>query len=184
MIISDFQTQHCFIFRATHEHLKAVEAVFADNVDLLRSTACVKDAATLANETVCSVVLPPGGEVANAFPLLIVSKNSDATIGVLEGYVGYPNASCLYIAQLYLSARFQRKGFGREVVSALLEQVVGRGIAESRVSVNVPNWGALWFWARLGFTEVSGIHGAARPGDGAVELRRVLNERRGGERVS
>ena len=37
-----------------------------------------------------------------------------------------------------------------------------------------PNWGALWFWARLGYTQIGGVHGSPSPPGGMVELRKRL----------
>lgn len=74
----------------------------------------------------------------------------------------------MVLVRLMVDARFQGRGFGRDAVEAIVENVRDRGLGTIRLSVVSENEQALEFYRRNGFTETGAIHG------GEIVLERDL----------
>jgi diamine N-acetyltransferase len=65
----------------------------------------------------------------------------------------------MVLVRLMIDARFQGRGYGREALEAIVENVRDRGLPTVRLSVVPENQQALEFYRRNGFTETGAIHG-------------------------
>jgi diamine N-acetyltransferase len=74
----------------------------------------------------------------------------------------------MVLVRLMVDARFQGRGYGRDAVEAIVENVRDRGLGTIRLSVVSENEQALEFYRRNGFTETGAIHG------GEIVLERAL----------
>jgi len=169
-----FETPRCKLVRATKSDLDAVTRVFDDNDEFLTSTGVQLRPRELAEDTVFNRTLPPNGQTKRAFTYGICTKTDKSLVGVLEFYVGYPDETCLWIAKLYLRKAAQGMQYGRGVVSEVEATAKRNGMLEIRIAINVPNWGALWFWSRVGYTDICGVHGPSSPPEGMVVLSKRL----------
>lgn len=157
-----FEASRCALVRATESDLDALMSVFDDNLALLRSIGTAIGARELAEDAVFNKTLPPNGIKERACTCSAYAKTTGSLVGVLEYYVGYPNETCLWIAKLFLAKAAQRMHYGQEIVSELETMAKRNGITEIRTAINVPNWGALWFW-RESATQPSAAPTAPHP---------------------
>jgi diamine N-acetyltransferase len=74
----------------------------------------------------------------------------------------------MVLVRLMIDARFQGKGYGREAVEAIVENVRARGLATVRLSVVPENEQAIELYRRSGFAETGGVQG------GEIVLERKL----------
>jgi diamine N-acetyltransferase len=74
----------------------------------------------------------------------------------------------MVLVRLMVDARFQGRGYGRDAVEAIVENVRDRGLGTIRLSVVSENEQALEFYRRNGFAETGAIHG------GEIVLERAL----------
>jgi diamine N-acetyltransferase len=65
----------------------------------------------------------------------------------------------MILVRLMIDARFQGRGYGRDALEAILDNVRVRGLPTVRLSVVPENEQALEFYRRNGFTETGAIHG-------------------------
>ncbi|WP_078551975.1 GNAT family N-acetyltransferase [Bacillus alkalicellulosilyticus] len=121
------------------------------------------DGQTLDKEYVyrCFTVgdLPPNGSKENFKIQAIHRKDTNSIVGILTSYHGFPNAKTFYINYLYIDQKEQKQGFGREVITRLLDMVKENEYVEVRANVALKNWTALRFWTSLGLNKINGIFG-------------------------
>jgi diamine N-acetyltransferase len=65
----------------------------------------------------------------------------------------------MVLVRLMIDDRFQGRGYGRDALEAIVENVRDRGLATVRLSVVPENEQALEFYHRNGFAETGAIHG-------------------------
>jgi diamine N-acetyltransferase len=65
----------------------------------------------------------------------------------------------MVLVRLMIDRRFQGRGYGRDALEAIVENVRDRGLPTVRLSVVPENEQALEFYRRNGFTETGAIHG-------------------------
>jgi diamine N-acetyltransferase len=66
----------------------------------------------------------------------------------------------MVLVRLMIDGRFQGRGYGRDALEAIVEQIRDRGLSTVRLSVVPENEPALVeFYRRTGFTETGAIHG-------------------------
>jgi diamine N-acetyltransferase len=65
----------------------------------------------------------------------------------------------MVLVRLMIDARFQGRGYGRDALDAIVENVRNRGLPTIRLSVVPENEQALEFYRRNGFAETGAIHG-------------------------
>ena len=73
----------------------------------------------------------------------------------------------MVLVRLMIDATFQGRGYGRDALEAIVENLRDRGLPTIRLSVVPDNEQALEFYRRNGFTETGAIHG----GEIAMERR-------------
>lgn len=171
------ETVRCRFQRPGSQDLPVVAEVLREAGDALQSGLLTRSVEALADEVVHNSVLPPGGQKERARTFLILDKAEAVPMGFIEYYCGFPNQESLYISRLFLRAEWQGKGFGSEVIAELERQALLTGKEEVRLSVNVPNWSALWFWVKSGYNSITGVFGPAAAPDGRVELRKSIASR-------
>jgi diamine N-acetyltransferase len=74
----------------------------------------------------------------------------------------------MVLVRLMIDARFQGRGYGRDALEAIVENVRDRGLPTVRLSVVPENEQALEFYRRNGFTETGAIDG------GEIVMERTL----------
>ena len=74
----------------------------------------------------------------------------------------------MVLVRLMIDARFQSRGYGRDALEAIVENVRGRGLPTLRLSVVPENEQALEFYRRNGFAETGAIH------EGEIVMEREL----------
>jgi len=65
----------------------------------------------------------------------------------------------MVLVRLMIDARFQGRGYGRDALEAIVENVRDRGLPTIRLSVVPENEQALEFYLRNGFAETGAVHG-------------------------
>jgi diamine N-acetyltransferase len=65
----------------------------------------------------------------------------------------------MVLVRLMIDGRFQGRGYGRDALEAIVEQIRDRGLSTVRRSVVPENEQALEFYRRNGFAETGAIHG-------------------------
>jgi diamine N-acetyltransferase len=65
----------------------------------------------------------------------------------------------MILVRLMIDARFQGRGYGRDALETIVENVRDRGLTSVRLSVLPENEQALEFYRRNGFAETGTIHG-------------------------
>ena len=174
---NSLDTPRCRLNRATRSDITAITQVFQDNWPLLESTGAALPPSELAEDAVFNKTLPPNGDPSRAFTYAITTTADDQLAGLVECYAGYPDETCLWTAKLFLRSSAQDMGYGREIMHEVEAAAKRSGMVEARTAINIPNWGALWFWSRIGYTRICGIHGPASPPDGMLALAKTLNPR-------
>jgi ribosomal protein S18 acetylase RimI-like enzyme len=66
-------------------------------------------------------------------------------------YRGFPTPNIFWIVYLAIHPDFQGKGYGREFMTGLSDQVKSLGYTSIRLVVDVKNWPAMRFWVQEGF---------------------------------
>ncbi|MGE4441508.1 MAG: N-acetyltransferase family protein [Desulfomicrobium sp.] len=154
-----------------------VEAVYAGNRELLLLLDRENDPALLARRFAEGRNLPPKGKPSRLHNLALLGADSRDILGILGFYAGYPRADIAYVGELFLRARLQGMGLGREAYLGL-EALLRQGpMSRVRVGVGLRNWNALRFWIRLGFSQVTGMSGDRLFGSGGyafLELQKNL----------
>ncbi len=74
----------------------------------------------------------------------------------------------MVLVRLMIDAGFQGRGYGRDALEAIVENVRGRGLGTVRLSVVPENEKAREFYHRNGFAETGAVHG------GEIVLEREL----------
>lgn len=169
-----FSTSRCQLTKARSEDIACVEQIFKENYPLLESIGIGLSPYELAEDAVFNQTLPPAGLPDHAATYVITSQQQSSIIGIAEYYVGYPTAQSLYIGKLYFREAAKRTGYGTETVLAIEAIAQEMGLEQALVTVNVPNWGALWFWSRIGYKTIHGAYGPASAPDGALVLSKQL----------
>ncbi len=103
--------------------------------------------------------LSPNGIKDNFKIQVIRIKDTEDIIGLLTTYHGFPDDMTLYINYLYIEQKFQKQGFGQEVIYGLLDLLKRNDYIEVRANVALKNWSALRFWTKLGLNRINGIFG-------------------------
>jgi ribosomal protein S18 acetylase RimI-like enzyme len=120
--------------------------------------------------------LPPGGR-KECHRLQTICRIADGeVIGYLSVYHGYPDQTTVYIGTLSIRRDCYSQGFGSEVVEQMLALHGLKEYPSQRLLVTIRNWGAVRFWTRHGFTQVTRVLGELCKGDGStakLELVRV-----------
>ena len=168
------ESTRCRVARATESDVNSVSLIFDENEALMKSAGVRVSSRQLAEETIFNKDLPPEGKSECAISYLISSKANGCPLGIIEIYVGHPNDTCVWIGRLFLRRPAQRMQYGSEIVSDVETIAKRNGMDEFRIAVNVPNWGALWFWSRVGYTRICGVHGPASPPNGMLVLSKDL----------
>ena len=87
-----------------------IQEILDDNFNLIKligeKVDNEKEASSLARHT----DLPPNGLTENLRNLLIIEKNTNAHIGILGCYLGYPKKDIFYIGTFFLMKSYQGKG--------------------------------------------------------------------------
>jgi diamine N-acetyltransferase len=159
LLQSDWETKRCTLTEAQEEELEVMASIFSDNSNAVRSQGPDCAPKKLASVLLHHEALPPNGDPSRERTLLIADKESKDTIGLLSLYCGYPTPTTLYIGSLFFKQKWQRRGFGREMMGTVEIRAVEDGYGEARVAVGLKNWLALRFWVGLGHDRVTRITG-------------------------
>jgi diamine N-acetyltransferase len=103
--------------------------------------------------------LPPNGIKDNFKIQVIRIKDTENIVGLLTSYHGFPKEKTFYINYLYIDQKYQKQGFGQEVIRGLLDLLKKNDYVEVRANVALKNWSALRFWTKLGLNKINGIFG-------------------------
>jgi ribosomal protein S18 acetylase RimI-like enzyme len=99
--------------------------------------------------------IPPGGNSELTHNQVIIDQESNAIIGWIEFYYGYPSSDIIWIGSLFFDPIRRAKGFGKEVMTVLINQLKENQHYQSiQLGVYLRNWGALNFWFHLGFNKI------------------------------
>jgi ribosomal protein S18 acetylase RimI-like enzyme len=104
--------------------------------------------------------LPPNGS-KEFFRLQSVRlKETGELVGFLDLYHGYPTADIFWVGLLIIAPKFQKAGYGKELVCGLKETLrkLG-GFRVMQLGVALKNWPAIRFWTRVGFDRIVAIKG-------------------------
>ena len=158
-MLESFETERTSGIMAIPQNESTILEILKDNLEQIQSldnnVDIEQEAFSLANQT----DLPPGGIRENHRNFLIQDKSTLEHIGVIGFHLGYPGENIFYIGTLFLSKRFQRKGFGREIITECEKIIFKDGYIEGRLGVELHNWGALRFWTAMGFDRITKIAG-------------------------
>lgn len=95
---------------------------------------------------------PPGTAAGQKYVFGI--RLAGETIGCLDAIRGWPQAATCHIGLLLLDERYQRRGYGREAMRLLCDQIVRWGdINTLRIGVVASNTPAFPFWRAMGFAD-------------------------------
>ena len=108
--------------------------------------------------------LPPGGKKELFKLMSIYLKETEAIIGVVELYHGYPTTADLCIGWLFIHPQHQKQGYAKEVFRYISEEAEKAGFTKIRLGVHLKNWPALRFWHKVGFDRIADIVGDAEHG--------------------
>lgn len=89
----------------------------------------------------------------------IYSKGQCEIIGFIDIYHGYPTLDTLWISIFVLNKDFQNKGFGQEVIEALVMDATDTIYCKIGLAVHLKNWKALRFWTKSSFDKIIRIYG-------------------------
>jgi len=147
------------IFRKISENdLKEIEAIFQENIE--SGKLLEKEPKPL--EEAWAIVryedLPPNGKKENLHNYLI-QNNENTTIGLLSYYCGYPEENFLYIGSLFIRPKYQGQGFGKIIFNEIEKYALENEFTEIRLGVGLKNWGAIDFWFKCGFTQITKFSG-------------------------
>ncbi len=99
--------------------------------------------------------LPPGGNSKSIQNQTIVDKSNNTVIGWFEFYHGYPSNDIFWIGSLFLHPEKKGRGYGKEVVTELINQLKVKPYYRSiQLGVYLRNWSALNFWFHMGFNKI------------------------------
>jgi len=105
-------------------------------------------------------------------------KNHDKKlIGIICIYHGYPKDNNIYITSMCIKIDYKMKGFGREIIEHLINELEILGYKEIKINVSLKNWPALRFWINQGFNSINGMHGDKIYSEktfASLELTRIL----------
>jgi diamine N-acetyltransferase len=91
--------------------------------------------------------LPPQGLLENHRVQSISLKDSNAMMGYLICYHGYPDEKTFWIGTLAVDPAFQKKAYGQELMKCLIEELRKLHVFRHAVAlVSIKNWPALRFW--------------------------------------
>ncbi|WP_088225767.1 GNAT family N-acetyltransferase [Desulfosporosinus sp. FKB] len=99
--------------------------------------------------------LPPGGMKKYYKIQSMIHKKSSKIMGFLEVYLGYPQEDVVYIGTLLFCEDYRNKGYGQEVMTEFLKQIVELGFSKARLGVTLRNWSGIYFWNKLGFDKIT-----------------------------
>jgi ribosomal protein S18 acetylase RimI-like enzyme len=94
--------------------------------------------------------LPPA-----AYPAGYVWQHEERLIGNASLLPAYQGASRWVIANVAVDPEFRRQGIARQLVSACLDQALGRGADQVVLQVRHDNHGAITLYRQLGFVELT-----------------------------
>ncbi len=121
--------------------------------------------------------LPPKGKSENEQFQMIKTKKGEC-IGYIGTYDGWPNKNSLWINDLFLLRSAQKKGYGQELVKALISLVIkSKKQNQLQCRVNLKNWSAIRFWVMMKFTTIAGYDGdkkVTRTSSADLHLKREL----------
>lgn len=103
--------------------------------------------------------LPPGGtkELFKVQPFF--TKEESEMVGFIKTYHGYPNDGTVWVAFFCVSSNQRKKGFGREIIHQFASEATQSGFQRLMLAVALKNWGAIRFWNKAGFDQVTAVYG-------------------------
>ena len=104
--------------------------------------------------------LPPNGSKEFSRLQSIRLSHTNQLIGFLGMYHGFPSADVFWLNVLAIRPGFQGKGYGRELVRGLSDEVRQLGtFTRMQMFVSLKHWLALHFWSQEGFDKIVRIAG-------------------------
>jgi ribosomal protein S18 acetylase RimI-like enzyme len=154
-----WKTKRCLIREAQELDFNEIASILTDNLDALKSQGREIQLESLVRSLLRHDDLPPNGHPSNETTTIIANKSTREAIGVFSFYRGYPTDKTIYIGSLFLFKKYQRQGFGREIIEDFKNRIREAGYGEIRVAIALKNWSALRFWVALGFNRIAKISG-------------------------
>jgi len=92
---------------------------------------------------------------SNEFFAGIYLVDEKKMIGIVKGSLKHKEKNSVWISSIVIDAQYQRKGYGRETITLLLDFLkTNNGIKDALLSVIEDNLKGRAFWRRLGFSEL------------------------------
>ncbi|MDQ0360800.1 GNAT family N-acetyltransferase [Breznakia pachnodae] len=80
-------------------------------------------------------------------------------IGFIDLYLGYPTPDVLWIGLFVIDNEYQSKGYAKEVINVLGNEVRNTNYTKMGIGVYLKNWKGLNFWIKEGFNKITGMYG-------------------------
>lgn len=80
-------------------------------------------------------------------------------IGLIEMYLGYPTNNVLWIGMLIIDKEYQSKGYAKEVIEFINNELKTTAYQKIGIGVYLKNWRGLNFWIKQGFIKINKMYG-------------------------
>ena len=164
MIYSHWATERLVVNDSVLDDMPLLQSVLESIADTLRLEGKEAIAPDEMVQMFYNGDLPPNG-IKDQYRLQSISlKEIGTIIGYLSLYHGFPDDGSFYIGSLSIHKTFHNQGFGSEVIRQMGQLEALKAYPTHRVLVSVPNWGAVRFWTRHGFTRIVQVIGDLHEG--------------------
>jgi len=97
---------------------------------------------------------PPNISKAAVFPLGIREKGKANYIGLSHLILGYPTETTVFMGLLVFAEAFQKKGYGKELLTGIYDWTRPQGIGFVRIRVHPKHEGARAFLDKMGYADL------------------------------
>ena len=175
--MSQIKTERLILTLGRIEDLAELEPIEKECEDYFSfDPKCEENHSCTIKECITVGDIPIGGKREN-YNFYCVRQNSEL-IGFLDYYLEYQKKEVAYFSSIYIVESYRKKGIGKEIIDALINEFSLIGIKEIHLHVSLRNAMALKFWVKEGFDHIInvGCNGNLIPENfGGIELKRKIS---------
>jgi len=159
LIPDSWKTKSLVITTATVDDISDLEKVYLDGFEQLFVYKEKSPKKGYIKNRIIKPLLPPKGK-AEQEQFQIIRTKTGKCIGYIGTYNGWPNKNALWINDLFLHRSAQKKGYGQELVKALVSYAKKSSkMKELHCRVSLKNWSAIQFWVKMKFSTITAYDG-------------------------
>ena len=150
-----WETKRLLLLKAEITEAKELQTVYEDG---FKNEWTYKEKTPIKNymhKRVVEPTIPPEGSADLYNFLSIKLKETSEIIGYFSVYFGHPNNNTLFINELFIISKEQKKGLGREIIDEIKKSIKeGQQFTHIRCKARLQNLPAIKFWKNNDFLEV------------------------------